>query len=119
MKVAGLNSNDDWRFGRGRATYIKDSEAVAQNVVTRIREFKEDWYADVNKGIDWLTLLGSRNTRKQIENEIRRVVLQTSGVASLDSLEIISNTSARRATIRLTYTDIYSATFDREIGVGE
>lgn len=118
MKVAGLNSSDDWRFGRGRATYIKDSDAVAQNVKTRIREFQQDWYANTRKGIDWITLLGSRNTRRQIENEVRRVVLTTRGVASLDSLELIVDTVDRRATIRLTYTDVFSGTFDQEIGVG-
>lgn len=119
MKVAGLDKNDDWRFGRGRATYIKDGEAVAQNVKTRIREFQQDWYANTQKGIDWITLLGSRNTRRQIENSVRRTVLQTEGVASLDALELIVNRRARSATILLTYTDIYSNTFQSEIGVGE
>ena len=119
MKVAGLDKNDDWQFGRGKSTYIKDSEAIAQNVVTRIREFKNDWYANTQKGIDWISLLGERNTKKQIENEVRRVVLQTQGVASLDSLTISVDAKTRHGTIRLAYTDIFSGKFEQEIGVGE
>ena len=119
MKVAGLDALGDWQFGRSKSTYIQDSEAIAQNVVTRLKEFKGDWYANTAKGIDWISLLGARNTRKQIENEVRRVVLQTQGVASLDQLEITVNVQTRRGTIRLAYTDIFSGKFEQEIGVAE
>lgn len=118
MKVAGLSENDDWQFGRGRATYLKNSDAVAQNVKTRIREFKQDWFANVEKGIDWITYLGNRSTQEDIEDAVRTTTLQTEGVATLDSFEIIVNRRARSATIRLSYTDVYSQTFDREFEVG-
>ncbi len=117
MKVAGLSPTGDFVFGRGKASYITDSEAVAQNVVTRLREFRQDWFADVQRGINWIGLLGSRNTQKQIENAVRATVLQTQGVASLDDFSLTVNRQARHATISVTYTDIYSQTLTQEIGV--
>lgn len=117
MRVAGLSPSGDFVFGRGKASYITDSEAVAQNVVTRLREFRQDWFANVQSGINWIGLLGSRNTQKQIENAVRTTVLQTQGVASLDDFSLTVNRQSRHATISVTYTDIYSQTITQEIGV--
>ena len=117
MKVAGLSPSGDFVFGRGKASYITDSEAVAQNVVTRLREFRQYWFANVQSGINWIGLLGARNTQKQIENAVRTTVLQTQGVASLDDFSLTMNRQARHATISVTYTDVYSQTITQEIGV--
>ncbi|MBE0469603.1 MAG: hypothetical protein IBX55_08885 [Methyloprofundus sp.] len=118
MKVSGLDKNKDWTFGRGKATYIQDSAAIAQAVETRIKEFKNDWYADVDAGIDWLTLLSNRNTQKQIENEIRRVILQTRGVIALTALDFSVNSNTRHATITAAYQDIFNKMFTQIIEVG-
>ena len=34
MKVAGITSDGDWMFGRGKASYKSKSEAIRQNVLT-------------------------------------------------------------------------------------
>jgi len=55
MRVSGLDSNRDWRFGKGRAVYKRNADAIAQNILTRLRSFLGDWYLDTEIGIDWLT----------------------------------------------------------------
>lgn len=117
MLVSGLSSDGDWRFGRGRALYIKDAEAIRQNVVTRLKSFKRDCYTDTQANIDWVLLLGNRNTKQTIEREIERVVLSTDGVMAITELSIIVSISTRAATIRLSFTTIFDAEISEEIGI--
>lgn len=117
MKLSRTDSDDDWTFGRGLANYISKAEAVRQNVATRIRSFKNDWFLDVDAHIDWINLLGRKGTDDQIVSEIERVTLSTEGVMRIDSIEIITDIVARSATIRYKIVTIYDTEFEDEIGV--
>ncbi len=107
MKVSGLSKTGDWRFGRGRAVYVQDSKAIRQNVATRIRSFAGDWFLDVTAGIDWIQLLGRPNSRNRVLREVERVTLATDGVMRIIELDIEHNRADRRATINLSYEDIF------------
>ena len=107
MKVSGLSKTGDWRFGRGRAVYVQDSDAIRQNVMTRIRSFAGDWFLDVTAGIDWIQLLGRPNSRNRILREVERITLATDGVVRITELGIDHNRANRRATIILSYDDIF------------
>lgn len=107
MRVSGLDNNDDWRFGRGRASYISNSKAIAQNVKTRLRSFTDDWFLDVDAGVAWFELLGSRKNESRILRAIERTVLQTEGVLRIDKLELTLLDVNRRANISLSYTDVF------------
>lgn len=110
MKVSGIDDLGDWRFGKGRAVYKRASDAIAQNVSTRVQSFTNDWFLDVNAGINWFELLGNRGTERRILRAVERTVLQTEGVQSLNKLEIIGRDSNRGVTIEITYTDVYGQT---------
>jgi hypothetical protein len=107
MRVAGLNADGDWRFGKGRAVYLRQSAAIRQNVLTRLRSFTDDWFADTAVGLPWLTMLGERNNEARVLREIERVVLTTEGVRTIDRLRIVQVID-RAAQIELTITDVYS-----------
>lgn len=115
MRVSGLDQNDDWRFGKGRAVYKRRSDAIAQNVATRLRSFTNDWFADVGAGIPWIELLGNKGTERRILRAIERTVLQTEGVRKIDVLRIIRRDTARSVTIELSYTDVYDRTNTQEL----
>jgi len=108
MQVSGLDNNLDWRFGKGRAVYKRDSKAIAQNVLTRLRSFKGDWYLDTEAGVNWIVLLGSIGNKQRIIRAIESTVLQTEGVISIQKLGIIQHNPNNRATIELQYTDVFS-----------
>jgi hypothetical protein len=112
MLVSGLDSNDDWQFGRGFASYKRDSKAVAQSVVCRIREFLNDWFLDVDRGIDWLALLGERNTQRQIDQSLRRTILETNGVQRLDALAFTHDVETRKVTVKATVVTIFDDTLE-------
>lgn len=107
MRVSRLDSGKDWTFGKGPANYAINSEAIRQNVETRLLSFANDWFLDVTLNIDWFNILGNRNNEQTIKNEVTRVVLETEGVLTLDKYEIV--VSEREATIKIKFTDIFEA----------
>lgn len=104
MRVRRLNGHD-WTFGRGRADYVKDQAAIAQNIKTRLLSFKNDWFLDIDANIDWMNLLGQRGTEKIIENEVARVILTTSSVVRINSLSL--QNKERRVIIEANITTIF------------
>ena len=109
MRVSGLDSNRDWRFGKGRAVYKRNADAIAQNILTRLRSFRGDWYLDVDAGVNWIELLGNPGTEKRIIRAVESTVLQTEGVISIQELKIIRRDSTRGVKIRIRYTDVFGA----------
>jgi hypothetical protein len=108
MRVAGLDNNLDWRFGKGRAVYKRNDDAIAQNILTRLRSFRGDWYLDVDAGVNWIDLLGNLGTERRIIRAVESTVLQTEGVISIQRLGIIRRNSNRGVTIELQYTDVFA-----------
>lgn len=117
MKVSRLDTNSDWTFGRNDKAYVNGSRMVKQNVVTRIKSFKNDWILDIDANIDWITLLGSKNSQGQILREVERVVLDTDGVLRINKLEIMADNKKRTAKINLNFTTIYDDTITEQIGI--
>ena len=117
MIVSGLNSDGDWTFGKSRANYKRNGDAVYQNVQTRIKSFVNDWFLDIRTGIDWYNLLGNKNTETQILREIERVVLQTQFVRSIQKLEIVRRDKNRAITIELAITTLFEDTIRDEIRI--
>lgn len=109
MRVSGLNSNNDWTFGRGRANYKSASDAIGQNVVTRLRSFKRDWYLDSEANIDWITLLGTRGiTTNEIRDNVERTAKATEGVARINEIAVNLDRALRGITVNINLTDIYN-----------
>lgn len=107
MRVSGLDSNGDWTFGRGRASYKIRSQMILQNVTTNLKCLVNDWFLDVQYGIDWYYLLGTKNTQDQIIRSVAAQVLQTFGVRELVDVRITSIDVNRFATIEIKYIDIF------------
>lgn len=116
MRVRKLDGGNDWTFGQGMANYINGSDAIRQNVATRIKSFQNDWFLDTDAEIDWFNILGSKNNKNIIEREVERVTKETFGVASVDNVELIKIEN-RVANIIVKFTTIYDDTFESEIQI--
>ena len=114
MSVRALDKNNDWTFGRNKANYIKNSDALNQKVSTRLQSWKNDNPLFMSSNIDWRELLGNKGTEDTILKEIERVTLQTSGVTKVTSLEIVK-TIDRIQSIALTYDTVYTSSNSVEI----
>lgn len=112
MKVAGNTSDGDFIFGRGLASYKSKSEAIRQNVVTRLRLFTDDWFMNIESGNPWNELFGGKASKDKIKRQIERSVMTTDGVRQLNSLETIENKNDRKLTVIVSYTDIFDVEFN-------
>jgi len=107
MKVRKLDKNNDWNFGQNLDNYISNENAVLQNVATRIKSFKNDWFLDSEANIDWLNILASKENEKTIINEVERVAVTTEGVLRINSIEL-EKLSQRGCRIQINLDTIYS-----------
>jgi len=117
MIVSRIDKNGDWTFGNGHANYATKSEAIGQSVVTRLRSFTDDWFADIGHGIPWIKLLGTRGTEQQILAEIEKTILNTTGVRSIELLRLNSVDSNRVASIDAIVIDIYDQRIEQKVSV--
>ena len=84
MIVRALDTNYDWTFGRGIANYKSGQDAIKQNIMTRLKSWKGDCFFALLDGVDYQNLL-DKNTILYLDNDIKRVILQSDGVIRIDS----------------------------------
>ena len=106
MKFRSLDSTGDWNFGKGLETYAVDNNAIAFDIQTSILSFFKDCWFDPNSGIDWLRLLGSKNTETEIQLTVRGVILQCYGVNKVNSVQLLVN--GRHLSISYNINTIFS-----------
>lgn len=107
MKVRRLDNNHDWTFGQGVTNYASESEAIAQNVQTRLLSFTNDWFLDLEHGLPWLEQVGTNVNLKDWEIRIKRYVLQTDGVVKVTDYHADFIPDTRKLVISIEYQDIY------------
>ena len=100
MIIRSLDSGHDWNFGQGKESYLGNNDAVAENVQTRLLSFKNDCFFAMGAGIDWVRLLGSKNTLQEILLTVRSVILASYGVTKVNSIS--PSVDANRA-LKVTY----------------
>lgn len=111
----GLDKGHDWTFGNGLNNYKTGDEEIAQNVKTRLLSFENDWFLDEGAEIDWLTLLGQKNNKKAIEEEVYRVTMATEGVLRVNRTEV--TVANRNASIIVEFDTINNENITSEVTV--
>lgn len=117
MRVSGLTAGGDWTFGRGKSNYLQKSAAVRQNLLTRLRSFKNDYFADIDAGGDWFAIFGTRGNDLAVKREVERITLQTTGIRAITSLNVTKQDRTRTVTIELSYVDLYDQTYVEQVQI--
>lgn len=115
MIFRDLDANHDWLFGRGKANYINGNAAIGLNIETRILSWVGDCFFDTTAGIDWVNRLGSKNQRALLELDLRRIILQSSGVTGIVSFD--TNLTGRAFTANYTINTIFSANYSNSVSM--
>lgn len=115
MIIRALDSLGDWTFGIGKNNYFFDQKAIVENIQTRLLSFFRDCFFDMNAGIDWFRLLGTKSTEQEIILSCRRVILQSYGVAKVNDISV----SYTGRDLRLVYNidTIYTSKFSQDLEV--
>lgn len=115
MIFRNLDSNGDFTFGRGVANYINQNAAIGLNIKTRILSWVGDCFFDTGAGIDWANRLGSKNQRALLELDLKRIILQSSGVTGIVSFD--TNLTGRSFTANYTVNTIYSKGYSNSVSM--
>jgi hypothetical protein len=100
----------------GQAYLIDATDALAQRLRIRFRFFLGEWFLNQNEGIPYFRDVFVKNpSRALLTSLFRDVVLNTPGIASVQSFELEMDASARSLSVRfdaLTSTgELFSADF--------
>jgi hypothetical protein len=87
MIVRALDDQGDWTFGRGKNDYLSQNDAVAQDIQTRLNSYLGDCFFDLNAGVDWFNLLGSKNI-VGLNLALKTVILNTENVLGITELSL-------------------------------
>jgi hypothetical protein len=107
LKTRVNTSGNDWTFGNASTNFYIDNElAVAQDLKTSLQEWKYDWFADLETGIDWKTRLGNKNQRQLLDEDIQNLVTSKDYILTLNNFQ--SFVSGRNYTAQFSVTHIFS-----------
>lgn len=108
MIVRRIGPDFDMTFGQGLANYARDAEATGQSVKTRLQLLREEWFLDTTAGVPYLQEICVKPENLPLaESEIKRTILETVGVASIESFELIFTPETRRLVVRASVRTIY------------
>jgi len=104
-----ISSSGDWLFGQGLASYATGNNAIALNIQTALNTFLNDAFWYTNFGIDWINLLGNKNTENAILAQTRNIISNCYGVISINSVSANLNNTTRQLTLTYNISTIYSS----------
>jgi hypothetical protein len=114
MIIRALDSDGDWTFGKGKSNYRTGLDAIQANIRTRLREWKGDCFYSTASGVDYNNLLDV-GTETLLNNDIKRVILQSDGVVKITSYISDFDRIYRTLTVSCEVQTIYGKTFIEEI----
>ncbi len=107
MRVRNLDSQLDWTFGQSDSNYAKKTYAVVLDVKMRLKEWYQDCFFALNKGIPWNIRLGSHNQKVLLDRDIKNTALDTNGVLNIFNFE--SSVTGRRYRAQFSIYTPYSS----------
>ena len=99
-------------LGKGKQDFLRDNDAIAENIQTRLLSFLNDCPFDLQAGIDWFTLLGQKSTQQEIILNCKGTILKSFGVVRVNSIKAMVE-SARSLRVEYNIDTIYTKQFSR------
>lgn len=91
-----LDSNNDPIWGQGLSNLLSDTDAVGQLILTRLRLFEGEWWADQLDGLPlWQSILGVTANVKHITLLIQQRILSTPYVTGISQVNAVYTSSSR------------------------
>lgn len=117
MIFRNLDHNHDWCFGKGKNDITRLNQAIGLNIKTRILSWVGDCFFDTQAGIDWWNRLGSKNQRTLLEQDLKRIILQSEDVTGILSFQtdVIGRTFTATYSVMTIYSKEFTDTVTLEV----
>ena len=109
MIIRALSPTGDWTFGQGKQNYLSSQKAINENIQTRLLEFYNNAFWNMNAGADWPRLLGTPGTKQEIVLTCRAIILQSYGVIAVSSISVTYLGSTRNISMEFNISTIYTS----------
>lgn len=113
MKVRALDNNWDWRFGQSKQCYATESLGCAYDIKQKILCWYNDCFFDMQEGIDYKNLLGSKGGKTRLDNSVKKIIITNPDVVEITYFESSVADREYRATVR--FKTIYGETIEVKI----
>jgi hypothetical protein len=117
MIIRKVDSENDWRFGKGKADYARDEQAIEQNINGRLLSWVGDCFWALNDGVDWKSRLDI-GQEEALSEECKNIILSSEGVVGITSVVVSLGRDSRMISIAYDVDTIYSQSFRRTIEQG-
>lgn len=108
MRYRKLSSDGDYVFGSGKNDFLVNSpEAVAQAILTRLKQWLGEWFADTSDGTGWNQSIVGKQSKNLYELTLHQRVLETPGVKSIVDFQSALDPDTRRLTVSMTVNTIF------------
>ena len=82
-----IDSSGDLDLSGGTINLVSDKDAIRAQLQIRLNEFINDWFLDLNEGIDYFgEVFGVREITDSVESQFKNVILDTVSVTSIQSI---------------------------------
>lgn len=110
MRYRKLDEDDDYSFGIGANNFhINSPEVVAQAILTRLRLWMGEWFADTSDGTGWNQSIIGKQSNNLYELTLRQRVLETPGVQSIEGFQSSLDAETRKLSVSMTVNTIYGS----------
>ena len=113
MKTRAVDKSWDWKFGKSNQDYADNSLGVAYTVKMKILSWYKDCFFEMDAGIDWKNILGSKTTKDQADSAIKEIIQGEPEILELTYFDSSVIDRVYTATIR--FKTIYGETIEVKI----
>jgi hypothetical protein len=113
MKVRALDGNWDFMFGKGKQCYATESLATAYDAKQKILSWYNDCFFDMQSGIDYKNLLGSKNGKIELDNSVKKILAVQPDIVEITYFE--SSVYGRQYHLTARFKTIYGETIEVKV----
>ncbi|HGH3561190.1 TPA: hypothetical protein ACJK7B_003204 [Acinetobacter baumannii] len=108
MRYRRLSNEGDYVFGSGKNDFLVNSpEAVAQAILSRLKLWLGEWFADTSDGTGWNQSIVGKQSKNLYELTLHQRVLETPGVKSIVDFQSALDPDTRSLTVSMTVNTIF------------
>lgn len=113
MRVRALDENWDFKFGKSKQDYASESLATAYDVKQKILCWYNDCFFDMQYGIDYKNLLGSKGGKETLDNSVKKILMVQPDIVEITYFE--SSVMDRRYSLTARFKTVYNETIEVKI----
>ena len=113
MKTRTLDSNWDFKYGKGLNDYALGSLNVAYAVKMKILSWYKDCFFAMEDGVDWKNILGNKNSKEEADISIKDIVQTEPEITELVYFD--STVEDRKYSCTIKFKTVYGETIEVNI----